>query len=85
LHVIDNVEAIHAGHVLINHETASRAAPVIGEKLASRVVRTHIEPEALEQHLQRIGNPLVVIDNADKLVTEFGRLAHQTDRHADLS
>ena len=52
LQTVDEVETVHAGHVVVDHQTARRAAPVVGKELASRTVRLHIEPEGFEQYPQ---------------------------------
>jgi hypothetical protein len=52
LQTVDNVEAIHAGHVLVDHQTAYGATPVIGKEIGSRIIGLHIVAEGLEQRLQ---------------------------------
>ena len=82
--VVDDVETAGAGHVLVDEQTARRAMPFISQELVSRTVGLHIEPEGFEQCLQRVGNRLVVINYADRVLNfARGRVLSKSG-HADL-
>jgi len=54
--------------LLVNHQTTGCNALRIGKEFASRAVGLNIKSEGFEQYLQRITNPLVIIDDADAFI-----------------
>jgi hypothetical protein len=84
LQIIDDVETAGTGHVLVDQQTACRAMPLISQECASRTVRLHVEPKRFEQCLQRVGDRLIVIDNADRLLNFARRRVVAKEGHADL-
>jgi len=52
LQPVDDIEAIHMGHVLVDYHTARGAAAIIGKEIGSRIIGLHIVAEGFEQQLQ---------------------------------
>ena len=73
LQVGDELEPGHTRHVLVDDQACRRPVLTIGEEFASRAARPHVKSEGFEQHLQRLGEPFVVIDDINWLVGGIAR------------
>ena len=81
---VDDVQTADAGHVMIDDQAARPAASFIVQKLSSRGVQKHLEPEAFEQCLQRVGDWFVVINDANRLLKFAGRKVAAREGHTEL-
>ena len=66
--IVDDVETAGTGHVLVDQQTACLAMPIISKEFASGTVGPHVEAKGFEQCLQRVGDRLIVINYADRLL-----------------
>jgi hypothetical protein len=62
----DYVKPIQPGHVLIDDQALRVAASAILEERCSRAVGQDIEAIGFEQNAQRVADPIVVIDDANR-------------------
>ena len=84
LKTFDDFQAVHTGHVLVDHQAARGTVTSVGKELAAGGIGQHIESEGFEQQFQGINDPFVVIHEADPILDVLRGRALPRNGHRDL-